>query len=101
MPEEHDWILYAPYTDKTCMRNILSYDLSNKMGHYASRTKLCELVLNGEYQGIYILMEKIKKDQNRVNISKLLPTDITGDELTGGYIIKIDFKLPNFCCKLY
>ena len=95
MPEEHDWILYAPYTDKTCMRNILSYDLSNKMGHYASRTKLCELVLNGEYQGIYILMEKIKKDQNRVNISKLLPTDITGDELTGGYIIKIDKSTGN------
>lgn len=90
MPEEHDWILYAPYTDKSCMRNILSYDISNKMGHYASRTKLCELVLNGEYQGIYVLMEKIKVDQNRVDISKLQPTEISGDELTGGYIVKID-----------
>lgn len=90
LPEEHDWILYAPYTDKTCMRNILSYNISNKMGHYASRTKLCEVILNNEYIGIYVLMEKIKVDENRVNISKLNPTEITGDDLTGGYIIKID-----------
>lgn len=90
MPEEHDWILYAPYNDKSCMRNILTYELANKMEHYASRTILCELVLNGQYQGIYTLMEKIKRDPNRVDIAKLLPTDITGDELTGGYIIKID-----------
>lgn len=95
MPEEHDWILYAPYTDKTCMRNIISYDISNKMGHYASRTKLCELVLNGQYQGIYVLMEKIKADNNRVDIAKLQPTDISGDELTGGYIVKIDKTTGN------
>jgi subtilisin-like proprotein convertase family protein len=90
MPNEHDWILYAPYNDKSCMRNILTYELANKMQHYASRTKLCELVLNGQYQGIYTLMEKIKRDPNRVDIAKLLPTDIFGDDLTGGYIIKID-----------
>lgn len=95
MPEERDWILYAPYTDKTCMRNILSYDISNKMGHYASRTKLCELVLNGQYQGIYVLMEKIKADNNRVDIAKLQPTDISGDQLTGGYIVKIDKTTGN------
>ncbi len=90
MPVEHDWILYAPYNDKSCMRNILTYELANKMEHYASRTILCELVLNDQYQGIYTLMEKIKRDPNRVDISKLLPTDISGDDLTGGYIIKID-----------
>lgn len=90
LPIEHDWILYAPYNDKTCMRNILTYELANQMGHYASRTVLCELVLNDQYQGIYTLMEKIKRDPNRVAIAKLLPTDISGDDLTGGYIVKID-----------
>lgn len=90
MPVEHDWILYAPYNDKSCMRNILTYELANQMGNYASRTILCELVLNGQYQGIYTLMEKIKRDANRVDIAKLLPTDISGDDVTGGYIIKID-----------
>lgn len=90
MPKEKDWILYAPYNDKTCMRNILTYDLANKMGHYASRTIQCELVINGQYQGIYTVMEKIKRDGDRVNISKLNPIDISGDEVTGGYIFKID-----------
>ncbi len=95
MPIEHDWILYAPYNDKTCLRNNITYDLSSKMGHFAAKSKLCELVVNGQYQGIYYLMEKIKRDQNRVDIAKLLPTDNSGDELTGGYIFKIDKTTGN------
>ena len=90
MPSENAWILYAPYNDKSCMRNVLTYNLANKLGHYAVKTKYCEVVLNGQYQGIYVWMEKIKRDSNRVNISKLKDIDTTGDQLTGGYIIKID-----------
>ena len=89
-PAENDWILSAPYNDKSLIRDVLVYKLSNDMGHYASRSRYCELVLNGEYVGIYILLEKIKRDGNRVNIKKLEPPDTTGDALTGGYIIKID-----------
>ena len=90
MPEENDWILYAPYADKSLMRNVLVCKLSKKMGRYASRTHYCELVINGNYQGIYVLMEKIKRDKYRVNIPKLTLNDTTGDQLTGGYIIRID-----------
>jgi len=89
-PEENDWILYAPYTDKSLIRNVLAYSLASDLGRYASRTKFCELVLNGSYHGVYVLMEKIKQDKKRVNISKMEPADITGDAVTGGYIIKID-----------
>lgn len=90
LPKENDWILNAPYIDKSLMRNVLAYKLASDTGHYASRTRYCELILNGQYQGIYILMEKIKRDKNRVNVAKLDPQEITGDDLTGGYIIKID-----------
>ena len=90
LPEENDWILYAPYSDKTFFRNVLTYWLSVNIGRYASRFKFCELVINGEYMGVYILFEKIKRDKNRVDISKLTVTDNTGDSLTGGYILKID-----------
>ena len=76
MPVESDWVLYAPYNDKTCMRNVLVYDIANKSGHYASRTRFCELLLNNEYKGIYVMMEKVKRDVNRVDISKLTPTDV-------------------------
>jgi subtilisin-like proprotein convertase family protein len=89
-PAQSDWILSPSYYDKTLMRNVLSYDIFNKMGHYASRTKYCELFLNGEYQGIYIVMEKIKRDENRVDVAKLTQLDTTGDQITGGYIYKID-----------
>ncbi len=89
-PKEEDWVLYAPYGDKSLIRNVLTYRLSETMGHYASRTRYCEVVLNGTYLGVYVFMEKIKRDKGRVNISKLDPEDASGDALTGGYIIKID-----------
>ena len=90
MPAESDWVLYAPYSDKSLMRNILAYQLGRDLGHYAPRTKLCEVVLNGDYQGVYVLIEKIKRDNNRVDIAKLNDDEISGDDLTGGYILKID-----------
>jgi hypothetical protein len=90
MPEENDWILYAPYSDKTLLRNELPYHLARSLGTYASRTAYCELILNGEYRGLYVLMEKVKQDKHRVDIAKLNPEDTNGDELTGGYILKSD-----------
>lgn len=90
MPEENDWVLYAPYTDKTMIRDVLTYTLDASLGHYSPRCRYVELFLNGSYEGVYVLMEKIKRNKNRVDIAKLLPTDNSGENLTGGYIIKID-----------
>lgn len=90
MPSESDWILSASYTDKSLMNNMLAYKLFSDFGYYAPRTRYVELVLNGQYQGVYILMEKIKRDVNRVNISKMATTDIAGNDVTGGYILKVD-----------
>lgn len=89
-PEEEDWILFAPYNDKTLMRDVLAYKLGRDMGRYAPRTKYCEVILNGQYDGVYVLIEKIKRDNNRVDINKLDPDEIAGNSLTGGYIVKID-----------
>ena len=63
------------------MKNALSYEMSRRMGQYAPRTKFCELMVNGEYMGVYSLTEKIKRDENRVNIDKLDPEDIAGIKL--------------------
>ena len=90
MPEENDWILYAPYTDKSMIRDVLSYTLDAGLGHYSPRCRYVELILNGSYEGVYVLMEKIKQNKNRVDIAKLTITDNSGENLTGGYIIKID-----------
>jgi hypothetical protein len=91
MPAENDWILLANYNDKVFMRNTLAFDLFRKMGHYQMNTRICEVILNDAYQGIYVLTEKIKRDKNRVNISKLTSADTSGNDVTGGYIIKIDY----------
>jgi Spore coat assembly protein len=90
MPEEEDWILQAPYSDKSLIRNALIYDISREIGRYASRVKFVELTLNDVNDGVYVFMEKLKRDKNRIDINKLKTSEINGEDLTGGYIIKID-----------
>jgi hypothetical protein len=90
LPAEEDWILNAPYSDKSLIRNVLAYSWGAKMGRYAPRTHLCEVVLNGNYMGVFVLIENIKRDSQRVNVNRMDPVDVSGNRLTGGYIIKID-----------
>jgi subtilisin-like proprotein convertase family protein len=91
MPAENDWLLLANYNDKSFARNSLPFQLFDSMGHYGVRSRHVDVVLNGEYQGIYLLAEKIKRDSNRVDIAKLDSLETFGLDLTGGYIIKIDY----------
>jgi len=90
LPEEEDWILHAPYSDKSLIRNALIYDLSRDIGRYASRLVFVELILNNSFDGLYILMEKLKRDSHRIDINKLKTDENEGEDLTGGYIVKID-----------
>ena len=90
MPKENDWILNGLAFDPSLIRDYLSYNLSQQMGNYAPRTQFCELIINGDYRGLYVLQEKIKVDGSRVDISDLLPTSTTAPNLTGGYIVKSD-----------
>lgn len=90
MPSENDWVLNGLAFDPSLIRDYLAYTISRQMGNYASRTQYCEVVINGEYMGLYLLQEKIKADSNRVNVLKITTTDNSGDNLTGGYITKAD-----------
>ncbi len=90
MPKENDWILNGLAYDPSFMRDFLSYKLSNLIGNYASRGRYCEVILNGDFQGIYVLQEKLKADDSRIDIKKIKETDVTFPKLTGGYITKAD-----------
>lgn len=90
LPAEEDWILFAPYNDKTLMRDVLAYKLARDMDQYASRARFCEVVIDYDYKGVYVLLEKIKRDPFRVDIADLDPDENAGDQLTGGYILKLD-----------
>jgi len=92
MPKTSDFGLLANFTDKTLMRNALAYEMFRQLGHYATRTRFCELFLDNTYQGIYILTEKIKRDKDRVDVAKLKYEDTTGVALTGGYMLRLDWN---------
>jgi CotH protein. len=79
MPKENDWVLNSLAFDQTGMRDVISYELSEKLGQYTPRRVYCEVVINDDYKGLYVFMEKIKADDGRVNIDK-----------DGGHIVQTD-----------
>ncbi|HLO61133.1 MAG TPA: CotH kinase family protein [Bacteroidales bacterium] len=90
LPKENDWILNGMVFDPALIRDYLCYNLSRMIGEYASRTVYCEVVIGGVYKGLYLLQEKIKADDNRVDVVKIEQTDNLLPGLSGGYITKAD-----------
>lgn len=95
MPEENDWVLLSNYNDRSLLRHALAMHLARAMGQYAPRMHLCEVLLDSNYRGIYVLGEKIKRDDGRVDIARLDPDENTGDDLTGGYILQQNLWSPD------
>ena len=101
LPEDSDWVLYAPYFDRTQLRDVLAYDLSNRIGRYAPRTRFVEVFVaraagrleNRDYVGVYVLEEKIKRGPNRVNLGEA-STATSGADSHRGYLFKMDHVDP-------
>jgi hypothetical protein len=99
MPPESDWILYAPYTDKTLMRDVLAYEWSNWIARYAARTRFVEVFVHSaagklsyatSYVGVYVFSEKLKRNEQRIDIQRLYASQTADPEVSGGYILKKD-----------
>ncbi len=99
MPADSDWVLYAPLDyDRSFLRNALLFRLSDEIGRYAPRTRFVELfeASRGDaigldaYAGVYVLMERIRRSPDRVDVEKLAPEDVSYPEVTGGYVFKRD-----------
>lgn len=90
LPPSDDWVFHGPYVDKSMLRNSLAHWLFRQAGRYSPRTMHFDLYINGVYRGVYVLIEKIKRGKYRVDVSKLKEEDISGDDLTGGYIWAFD-----------
>lgn len=82
MPAEHDWVLLAPYNDISMMRDALAFKLWEEMGYWAPRTQMVEVIVNGDYRGVYTFTEKIKEGPGRV--------DIASDKQKEGFLLRID-----------
>lgn len=98
LPAESDWVLNAPWSDKSMMRNHIAYSQGGKMGDYSPRTKHFELFFNPDggsiglehYQGIYVLVERIKISNERIDLSRMDASDVEEPDITGGYILRKD-----------
>ncbi len=86
MTPDNSWALHGPFLDKTLIRNYLCYNLAGEIMEYAPNVRFCELFLNGTYQGLYLIVEKIGyNDAGRIQLSK------TDPELTAtSYIVQMD-----------
>jgi hypothetical protein len=81
LPADDDWVLAAPYNDKSLIRNVLAYRTARAIGRYAPRTRFVELVLNGDYRGVYVLTQRIELGKGRVELDE--------DGHSGGYILEL------------
>lgn len=91
MSTDKEWALLANYSDKTLLRNFVAFEMSRIVGmDWTPKCVSVEFYLNGEYKGVYALTEHKKVSEERYNMELAEPTDISGDAITGGYLLEID-----------
>ncbi len=67
----HDeWVLHGPFLDKTLIRNYMWYNIGAEIMDYAPNVRFCEVFINGEYKGLYVMMDSISVGEERIKISK-------------------------------
>ena len=86
MAPHYEWAMHGPYLDKSLIRNYMWYNIAGEIMDYAPNVRFCEVVLNGEYIGLYVMTETITNGEDcRVNISK----PVAGLNQTG-YVLRLD-----------
>src|SRR5687768_14086932 len=105
LPSHSDWVLSDPvFFDRALIRNALAFALSNRIGRYAPRTRFAEVfmvddggdVRAANFLGFFTLIEKIERDPERVNVSRLPASAAGPPAITGGFILRIDKGVPDF-----
>ncbi len=92
MSTDKDWALLANYLDKSLLRNLTAFEISRKAEmSWTPASISVDFYLNGAYQGVYTLTEHVKVSSERLDMKLVKPTDISGEALTGGYLLELDF----------
>lgn len=87
MDAHHEWVLHGPYLDKTLMRNYMWYNIGGEIMDYAPNVRFCELLLNGEYQGVYVMLENLTAGDNGARI----PMTVSAKNNTfSGYLLQLN-----------
>ena len=95
LASDSDWVLYAPYTDKSLVRNALAYSTWEKLGWPSLGTRFVEVFLNDDggsefsytddYVGVYMLVEAITLE--RLGLDGPQAGTAPGG-ITGGFVIE-------------
>jgi hypothetical protein len=105
LPSHADWVLSDPLVyDRALIRNALAFELSNRIGRYAPRTRFAEVFMVNDggdvraasFLGFFTLIEKIARGPQRVNVSRLAASAASPPAITGGFILRIDKGNPDF-----
>ena len=101
MPTNRDWNLLANYADKSMVRTKLAMNLGRKVGMpYSPRSIFVEFFFNGQYEGVYEIIETVEESPSRVNIEELKRTDRDPNIITGGYLLEVDHRQDEEVCWL-
>ena len=82
------WTLLANYLDKSLIRNILAFKISEMVGlEFTPRCLPIDLIMNGNFRGNYFICDQIEVKSGRIDIE-----EISEDDETGGYLLEIDAR---------
>ncbi len=70
MEAHNEWVLNGPFLDKTLIRNYVCYNVAGEIMDFAPDVRFCELYIDEEYQGIYLLTETVTRGAGRLNLTK-------------------------------
>ena len=96
MGEHNEWVLHGPFLDKTLIRNYMWYNIGAEIMGYAPNTRFCELFINNEYKGLYVMMDSIAMGEERINI-----TEADDDDIVSSYIVRLDRGSSNSNRNIY
>lgn len=88
MDAHHEWALHGPFLDQTLIRNYMWYNISGDIMGYAPNVRFCEAFLNGEYMGVYVMVETVTAGQ--IEDSRLNLSVQKKDHTFTGYCIRMD-----------
>ena len=91
MDAHHEWVLYGPWLDKTAVRNYMFYNLAGEIMDYAPNVRYCEVILDGDYQGLYVMTERITGGKNGARLGLTVSAK---DHDFSGYLLRLDHKRP-------
>ena len=85
------WVLLADWKDRSMMNNATTFFLGNTIlesdGYYSSDFRYVEVELNGEYWGVYLLVEQQQLNEYRIDLPEP-DDDYEGTDI--GYLIEYD-----------